>query len=92
MLWKGFQRPKRVDIETETLTGTYGKFSAQPFERGFGQTFDLRNAHVIHPAAGGAGGEQEGQEDGPGAMWCHQRLASPKANRSRSGPRRSRTS
>lgn len=38
MLWKGFQRPKRVDIETETLTGTYGKFSAQPFERGFATT------------------------------------------------------
>lgn len=38
MLWKGFQRPKRVDIETETLTGTFGKFSAQPFERGFATT------------------------------------------------------
>ena len=38
MLWKGFQRPKRVDIEAETLTGTYGKFSAQPFERGFATT------------------------------------------------------
>ena len=38
MLWKGFQRPKRVEIETETLTDTYGKFSAQPFERGFGAT------------------------------------------------------
>jgi DNA-directed RNA polymerase subunit alpha len=38
MLWKGFQRPKRVDIEPETLTATYGKFSAQPFERGFATT------------------------------------------------------
>lgn len=38
MLWKGFQRPKRVDIDTESLTGTYGKFSAQPFERGFATT------------------------------------------------------
>jgi DNA-directed RNA polymerase subunit alpha len=38
MLWKGFQRPKRVDIEAETLTQTYGKFSAQPFERGFATT------------------------------------------------------
>ena len=26
MLWKGFQRPKRVDIEAETLTGIFGKF------------------------------------------------------------------
>lgn len=38
MLWKGFQRPKRVDIDAETLTPTYGRFSAQPFERGFATT------------------------------------------------------
>lgn len=38
MLWKGFQRPKRVEIETESLTPTYGKFTAQPFERGFATT------------------------------------------------------
>jgi DNA-directed RNA polymerase subunit alpha len=38
MLWKDFQRPKRVEIEAETLTPTYGKFTAQPFERGFATT------------------------------------------------------
>jgi DNA-directed RNA polymerase subunit alpha len=38
MLWKGFQRPKRVDVDTETLTPTYGRFTAQPFERGFATT------------------------------------------------------
>ncbi|HVT59631.1 MAG TPA: DNA-directed RNA polymerase subunit alpha [Thermoanaerobaculia bacterium] len=38
MLWKGFQRPKRVEIDTETLSGTYGRFTAQPFERGFATT------------------------------------------------------
>ena len=38
MLWKGFQRPKRVEVDTETLTGTYGRFTAQPFERGFATT------------------------------------------------------
>ena len=38
MLWKGFQRPKRVDIDKETATSTYGRFSAQPFERGFATT------------------------------------------------------
>jgi len=38
MLWKGFQRPKRVDIDKETATPTYAKFSAQPFERGFATT------------------------------------------------------
>ncbi len=38
MLWKGFQKPKRVEVDRETLTDTYGKFSAQPFERGFATT------------------------------------------------------
>ena len=38
MLWKGFQRPKRLEVEGETLSPTYGKFMAQPFERGFATT------------------------------------------------------
>jgi len=38
MLWKGFQKPKRLASNLETLTPTYGEFSAQPFERGFGTT------------------------------------------------------
>ena len=38
MLWKDFQRPKRVEIDAESLEPTYGRFTAQPFERGFGTT------------------------------------------------------
>src|SRR5258707_15107916 len=38
MLWRGFQKPKRLAVDTETLSDKYGKFSAQPFERGFGTT------------------------------------------------------
>jgi DNA-directed RNA polymerase subunit alpha len=38
MLWKGFQRPKRLEIDQESLTPTYGRFIAQPFERGFATT------------------------------------------------------
>jgi DNA-directed RNA polymerase subunit alpha len=34
----GFQRPKRLACESETLTNRYAKFYAQPFERGFGTT------------------------------------------------------
>ncbi len=34
----GFQRPKRLEAEHDTLTPTYGQFSAQPFERGFAVT------------------------------------------------------
>ena len=36
--WKDFELPSRVTCETETLTNTYGKFVAEPFERGFGTT------------------------------------------------------
>src|SRR6202166_3106063 len=38
MLWRGFQKPKRLAVDQETLTPNFGKFSAQPFERGFGTT------------------------------------------------------
>ena len=38
MLWKGFQRPKRLETDRETLTPTFGRFTAQPFERGFATT------------------------------------------------------
>jgi DNA-directed RNA polymerase subunit alpha len=36
--WKDLIRPKRLEVEKETLTPTYGKFTAEPFERGFGIT------------------------------------------------------
>jgi len=34
----GFQRPKYLECDYDTLTDKYGKFSAQPFERGYGVT------------------------------------------------------
>ena len=45
-LWTGFQIPRRLAADSETLTERYGKFSAQPFERGFGTTIgnSLRRA------------------------------------------------
>ena len=46
ILWTEFQMPGRLNVETETLTERYGKFFAQPFERGFGTTIgnSLRRA------------------------------------------------
>ena len=38
MLWKGFQRPKRLEVDHDSLTEHYGRFYAQPFERGFATT------------------------------------------------------
>ncbi len=36
--WQNFQIPTRLQVESDTLTERYGKFFAQPFERGFGTT------------------------------------------------------
>ena len=36
--WRGLELPSLVTCDTKTLTGTYGKFVAEPFERGFGVT------------------------------------------------------
>ena len=54
MLWKGFQRPKRLEVERETLTDRFGRFSAQPFERGFGTTVGNAVRRVLLSSIEGA--------------------------------------
>jgi DNA-directed RNA polymerase subunit alpha len=53
-LWKGFQKPKRLEIDSETLTSVYGKFYAQPFERGFGTTIGNALRRVLLSSIEGA--------------------------------------
>ena len=36
--WRGLELPSTVECERVSLTSTYGKFMAEPFERGFGTT------------------------------------------------------
>ncbi len=36
--WRGLELPNRISSDRSTLTDTYGKFIAEPFERGFGVT------------------------------------------------------
>jgi len=36
--WTELIKPKKLEVEESTLTTTYGRFHAEPFERGFGQT------------------------------------------------------
>ena len=36
--WRGLELPSRIESERSTLSGTYGKFVAEPFECGFGVT------------------------------------------------------
>jgi DNA-directed RNA polymerase subunit alpha len=54
MLWKGFQRPKRLEFERETSTERFGRFYAQPFERGFGTTIGNAMRRVLLSSIEGA--------------------------------------
>jgi DNA-directed RNA polymerase subunit alpha len=54
MLWKGFQRPKRLEFERETLSDRFGRFYAQPFERGFGTTIGNALRRVLLSSIEGA--------------------------------------
>src|SRR5437762_3565160 len=54
MLWKGFQKPKRLAVDTSTLTDKYGIFWAQPFERGFGTTIGNALRRVLLSSTEGA--------------------------------------
>jgi DNA-directed RNA polymerase subunit alpha len=54
MLWKGFQKPKRLAADSETLTDKYGQFTAQPFERGFGTTIGNALRRVLLSSIEGA--------------------------------------
>jgi DNA-directed RNA polymerase subunit alpha len=54
MLWKGFQKPKRLEVERETATEHYGRFYAQPFERGFATTVGNSLRRVLLSSIEGA--------------------------------------
>ena len=54
MLWKGFQKPKRLVMDPDTATESYAVFSAQPFERGFGTTIGNALRRVLLSSIEGA--------------------------------------
>jgi DNA-directed RNA polymerase subunit alpha len=54
MLWKGFQKPKRLEVDRESATEHYGRFSAQPFERGFATTVGNSLRRVLLSSIEGA--------------------------------------
>src|SRR4051794_39636058 len=53
-MFKGFQKPKRLVANTETLTERFGQFTAQPFERGFGSTIGSGLSPVLLSSIEGA--------------------------------------
>ena len=54
MQWQGFQRPKRLEVDRDSLTDRYGCFTAQPFERGFATTVGNTLRRVLLSSMPGA--------------------------------------
>ena len=50
----GFQRPRFLEPDYETLTETYGRFKAQPFERGYGITIGNSLRRILLSSITGA--------------------------------------
>jgi DNA-directed RNA polymerase subunit alpha len=54
MIEIGFQRPKFLECDYETLTERYGRFWAQPFERGYGVTVGNALRRILLSSINGA--------------------------------------
>jgi DNA-directed RNA polymerase subunit alpha len=52
--WRDLIKPKRLQVEVDTLSATYGKFHAEPFERGFGTTLGNSLRRVLLSSLQGA--------------------------------------
>jgi len=52
--WKALIKPRRLDVEEATLTGYYGKFVAEPLERGFGITLGNSLRRILLSSIPGA--------------------------------------
>src|SRR5207302_7964645 len=52
--WRSFELPTRIEAEKATLSPMYGKFTAEPFERGFGITVGNSLRRVLLSSLEGA--------------------------------------
>ena len=52
--WKALIKPRRLEVEEETLTDYYGKFVAEPLERGFGMTLGNSLRRILLSSIQGA--------------------------------------
>ena len=52
--WRGLIKPTSVEIETDTLSPTYGKFVVKPLERGFGLTIGNSLRRILLSSLRGA--------------------------------------
>ena len=53
-LWRDFATPKKLLCDEDSLTDTYGKFIAEPFERGYGMTIANSLRRVLLSSIEGA--------------------------------------
>ncbi len=52
--WRGLELPGRVTVDKSSLTSTFGRFSAEPFERGFGTTIGNSLRRILLSSIEGA--------------------------------------
>ena len=52
--WRDLIQPRGLEVDQETLTETYGKFVAEPLERGFGTTLGNSLRRVLLSSLQGA--------------------------------------
>ena len=52
--WRELIRPRRLEVEADTLTSTYGRFYCEPLERGFGTTLGNALRRVLLSSLQGA--------------------------------------
>ena len=52
--WRDFIKPKQLQVDSRTLTECYGKFTAEPFERGFGITIGNSLRRILLSSLQGA--------------------------------------
>ena len=52
--WRELIRPRRLDVEEDSLTSTYGRFYCEPLERGFGTTLGNALRRVLLSSLQGA--------------------------------------
>ncbi|MGH7822897.1 MAG: DNA-directed RNA polymerase subunit alpha, partial [Candidatus Binatia bacterium] len=53
--WRDLIKPKRLEIDEKSLATNYGKFVAEPFERGFGITIGNSLRRILLSSLQGAG-------------------------------------
>jgi DNA-directed RNA polymerase subunit alpha len=52
--WRDLIKPRRLDVDQDSLSNTYGKFVAEPLERGFGTTLGNSLRRVLLSSLQGA--------------------------------------